>query len=153
VLKNSHYSTQFPNQHNAFCCTVILQYYTSNHLFVHKLSSFFHLHVYVLHAVSIISLSTIAMVRSTVRICRRQCSSPSPSVTSLLLKILYKQLQKLTIKFTNACLNMTQVWTRSDGYRNISKLPVLCALLYLVMRDLNNVWHVETPALFCTPFF
>ena len=135
-----------------FSITILTTSVSTNSALSSKLSrNFVHLYVYVLHAVPIKHLSPIAIVHSVFRICRQQSSSPSPSVTSLLLKILYTQLRKLTIKFTNVCLNKTQVWTRSYGCRNLSKPPVLCALLYLVMRDLNNVWHVETPALFCTP--
>jgi hypothetical protein len=37
---------------------------------------------------------------------------------------------------------------RSHGNRNISKSRLLSALLYLVMRDSNNVWHVDIPVLF-----
>jgi hypothetical protein len=37
---------------------------------------------------------------------------------------------------------------RSYRRRDISKPPFACALLYLVMRDSNNVWHAEIPILF-----
>ena len=66
LLKNSQRSTTSRTSTTSFCCTVILQHYTSKHLYFYKLSSFFQ---------SIQKFCTLICVRTT-------CSAHRTSISN-----------------------------------------------------------------------